>query len=99
MSIVDRVRVTSPFRGRRKHDHAEGTIPGEWTHCTADVFLIRLPCDAGLVQESDKVERRVLIIDARGSIIQDTKIRSCLQPQVIRFAWVDTRRVVVLLSI
>ena len=65
----------------------------------AYVFLIRLPRNLGIVQQRDKVELRALVIDSRAVVVRDAKIGTCLQPQIIRFAWVIAWRVVVLLGV
>ena len=74
------------------------TVVGERANHAADIFLIGSPGDTSLLQESDKMEPRLLVIDARKVIVEDPKIGSRFQPYIVWFTWVNTGRVIVLLS-
>ena len=71
----------------------------EGTRGAADIFLIRLPRDMSIGEQCDQVELRALVIDSRVSVVIDAKIRASLQPEIVRFAWVNAWRVVVLLGV
>ena len=73
--------------------------PSERANGATYTFLIRLPRDVGIVKESNKVLRRALMIGVWISVIIDAKIGSCLQPQIVRFAWVIPWRIEVLFSV
>ena len=75
------------------------TSARDGTIVAAYVFLIRLPRDVGSVEQCDQVELRALVIGSRVSVVRDTKISACLQPEIVRFAWVHAWRVVVLLGV
>src|SRR5438045_4167057 len=68
------------------------------TNAAAYVFLIRLPRNVGSVQQGNQVELCGLVVDSRVVVVRDTKIGSCLQPQIVWFAWVIAWRIVVLLG-
>ena len=52
-----------------------------------------------MVQEGNQMVRRALMIGIGVIIITNAKIGPGFQPQIVRFAWVVSRRVEVLFSV
>src|SRR2546425_8002806 len=73
-----------------------GTTGSKRAHTATYVLLIRFPRDVSIVQQRNQVSRCTQVIEAWRTVVKDAKIGACLQPEVVRFAWMDAWRVVVL---
>ena len=71
----------------------------ERANAPANALLIRLPWDTSPIQQADKVQCRVLMIETGRGIVRDAKMSPGLQPEIVRLAGMDTWRVVVLLCV
>src|SRR5437899_1377118 len=61
-----------------------------------DVLLVRLPRDAGVVEQGDEVVGGLEMIDARRVVVENAEAGARLQPEIIRFAGMEARRIVIL---
>jgi len=76
-----------------------GVAVRERANRAADVLLVSLPRDAGVVQKCHQVLCRALVVDARRIVIQDSEVCPGLKPQVVGQAGMDARRIEVLLRV
>src|SRR5438128_508343 len=64
---------------------------------TGDVFLVRLPGNARSFQERHQIARGRLVVRARAAVVPDAEVGARFQPEVVRQARVESRRVHVVL--
>ncbi len=61
-----------------------------------DVFLIRLPRDAGVVEQGDEVVGVPEVIETRRVVVENAEAGARFQPEIIRFAGMEAGRIVIL---
>src|SRR6185369_7187215 len=61
-----------------------------------DVLLIGFPGDAGVFEQSDQMIGAALMVGGGVVVVEDAEIGSGLEPEVIGFAGMQARRIIIL---
>ena len=72
------------------------TVPiGQWNECAVDVLMVSFPGYTGVFQECDKMIGRVLVVCVGIIVVQNAKVGTGFEPEIVRKTGMEIGHIVV----